>query len=63
MKGGVPSRSGVHLSDQVARIIDDMGYASSKVIITIIINQIFFFFLIVTRSEINNNNLIKIYII
>ena len=32
MKAGIPTRSGVHLSDQVARIIDDMGYASSKVI-------------------------------
>ena len=31
MKGSVPTRSGVHLSDQVSRIIDDMGYASSKV--------------------------------
>ena len=63
MKGGVPSRSGVHLSDQVARIIDDMGYASSKVLIIIIIIIIYHLLSIVTRSEINNNNVIKIYII
>lgn len=29
--GAVPSRAGVHLQDQVARIIDDMGQASSMV--------------------------------
>ena len=29
--GAVPTRSGVHLNDEVARIIDEMGRASSLV--------------------------------
>lgn len=49
MKGSVPTRSGVLLSDQVSRIIDDMGYASSKVGISLYL-YVLVIYMIVTRS-------------
>ena len=61
MKGGAPTRSGVHLSDQVARIIDDMGYASSKV--TENTKHLINLNYLVSRLEIDNYKFIKIYII